>query len=199
MGFFIGWRYFEEKDRYGFEATQERDRLRRENANKQRKADKKRREARQAKRAKKEALKEEWRAEQAEYQKALFGEQNEYAYSSNSDYEKYKTGDMEQYKEEIARRFGTLYHSSDEKKAPRLGRGMGPNPHQEVRSAKEKTAHSSLGPMGQLQKKRPVGMAPTGMDKNEAVQAGNDARGGPQGGGLGGGGAGVPPKLTRPF
>ena len=163
MGFFIGWRYFEDKDYYSFEAQAERNRLRDQKKAQQLKEEKKARKRAEKKRKKKEELKRKWQDESAEYFQDQFGLRKD-----SFDFE-YINSDIEEYKNSSQQRYGSMYHSSDEKQAPNLDRGLGAAPSMKVKRQGAKH-HSETGQMGRLNKRKPVGMNPVGMEKNECVQ-----------------------------
>ena len=167
MGFFIGWKYFEDKEYYSFEAQAERRRVADEKRQRQLSEEKKARRRAEKKKIEKRKLREQWTAESSEYQKANFGIEG-YADDSN-----YINSDVDAYKEEIARRYGTLYHSSSEKAAPSLDRGLGSAPSMKVKRPQNVQRDGGINPLGRLKSKRPVGMDPIGMETNKAVKESN--------------------------
>jgi hypothetical protein len=157
MGFFIGWRYFEEKDRYSFEARQEQERLRREKKDKERRAQKKERIQKKKKAEKKKKLQEEWRQEAASYQSDQFG----------LDTDVYKSGyineDGESYKDQIAAQYGGGAEDFGGGKVG-LNRGMsGAGPRM-----KKLDGDSPFNPKNKM----PAGMNSPGMENNAAVKDG---------------------------
>lgn len=201
MGFFVGWKYFDEKDRYSPEHYREQQRQRDEQRVKEWKKEKKRRLKQKERRLKKKQKREEWRAE-SEMMQSQFHDQysnSQFAGgqgSPSSDYDKFSGENKDAYRDEIMRRYGYLYNSSSEDKTPTLGRGLGASAHQKIKMKDGgRQHHTALGPMGQLKKKPPPGCHFPGLN---AEDDGNDPQGGGNNSsGSGNQGGGTPP-LSRP-
>ena len=187
MGFFIGWKYFEDKDYYSFDAQAERNRLRQEKVDQERKAQKKAERRREREKEKKRQLQDEWVSQAAEYHKDQFGLDG-YSYESS-----YINANVEEYKTDTEKKYSSSFHSTDEKQAPSLNRGMGSGPTMKVSGNPSGKRGDDLHKIGALRNRRPHGMAPIGMEKNDSVAGSpNDAKDS----------AGPPPmaiKLNRPF
>ena len=206
MGFFSDAYYSEE-------AMQERADTQRAKDAAQRNADKARRKAHEAKLQRKKALRDEQYRESEEFQKK-FSEQ--FGATSRPDggardvkegdastlYDKYNPKNYGAYQDEIARRYGYLYHSSSTEKAPTLDRGLGAAHHQKVDGHNKFNAH----PLGPLAKRIriPIGFGDGGGQHNpenaKAIKHGSGSKGsrgsGTGGSGIGGGGGS---KLNRPL
>lgn len=153
MGFFIGWKYFDEKDRYSHAANQERERLKREQRSKEDKQRKKDQIKKKKEREKKERLQKEWNEEAAQYHEEQFGFDC-HPYKSN-----YINEDAEAYKEQIAKQYGGSGQSSTPG-VPNLNRGNGRGGPQ----MKKLDSNSPFDPKN----KRPAGMNLPGLDNPEA-------------------------------
>lgn len=190
MGFFIGWKYFDEKDRYSHEAQQERERLRQEQRDKEAKQRKKEQIKKRKEREKKERLQKEWNEEAAQYHEEQFG----------FDCHPYKSGyineDGEAYKEQIAKQYGGSGQNL-KTGVPNLNRGNGRGGPQ----MKKLDANSPFDPKN----KRPAGMNLPGVDNPEAnkdsgsVFTKNSSGSNQTGRGNKGAQGGSPIKLNRPI
>ena len=204
MGFFVGWRFFEEKDRYSFEANQERERVRREERKKKDREAKKERERKKKKAEKKRRMQLEWNEEAAKYHNEQFG------FDNNPYHSGYINEDGESYKDQVAAQYGGAGGVGIQKGGNNLNRGTGRIGGYAMKKA---DADSPFDPKN----KGPAGMNALGMENNAAVQDGqqnrygangkrqSNNRPGRRGGGqsgknsLGGGGNKFSGKLSRPI
>ena len=159
MGFFVGWKYFEEKDRYSHEARQERERQRQDKENKRKKELKKEQRRKQKKAEQKKKLQEEWRAEAASYQSDQFGLKTD-PYKSG-----YINEDGEEYKEAITKKYG-LASGDPGLKQDALKRGMAGTGAR----MKKFDGPSPFDPKN----KGPAGMNALGMENHAAIQDGQN-------------------------
>ncbi|MCB0335550.1 MAG: hypothetical protein KDD62_04570 [Bdellovibrionales bacterium] len=204
MGFFIGWKYFEESQRYSADYYAELARQREDEADKRRQAEKRRLREQAKQREKKKEIREQWRHESEHYQdqfESTYGNQDNAISGGvggpSSAFEQYGADSKESYREDIARRYGTLYSSGSGKEAPKVNRlGLGTSHHQQVKRPQNVKHHSPLGPIG-AHKKIPVGMELPGINKDNPNC--RDGKGGSGNGGRGNGQGSGGGKLGRPF
>ncbi len=146
MGFTIGGKYIS-GGYYSSEAIQARADLSRKEAQ-ERARKKAQRKADEAKKLRKAKEREERFQEAEEYQKQfnqrLGGEKSEN--DASSLYEKFNKQNYSEYREEIANRYGQIFHSQSQQKAPSLDRGLGAAHHQKI-EVKPKYNRSPLGPL----------------------------------------------------
>lgn len=160
-GFFIGWKYFEEKDRYSPEAKHYKGLWDAQQKAKQQAAEKKRKKLAEKKAKKKKEQRERWNKEAEKYQEEMNSryqsgsKTNELAGSTN--FSKF-TDDKKnkQYLEEATNRHSKSFHSTMEDKcSPKINRGLGPSSNQRVNSENQKYRRApKLGALGQGVKKQ---------------------------------------------
>jgi len=166
MGFFVGYKWFSHDNYYCEDAMNERAELQKAKEAAERRAEKERRRTQERKKKRKKAERDEQYRQSEEYQKR-FNEQFGATASPGggkgpvnecdgaSLYEKYTPQNYDAYKDEIARRFGYLYHSSSGDKAPSLDRGLGVAHHQKIGCNAKYNPH----PMGPIAKRIRIPLA----------------------------------------
>jgi hypothetical protein len=154
MGFFIGWKYYDDKDYYSEDAIRDRNDQAAGIRSAERRAEKERRNRKAARRREKKKIQDEQYEQTNKYQE-LFnqtygsGNPSEYGQDPNdpsSLYQKFSSPNKDAYQKETERRYGYLYNSYTDGQAPSLSRGLGINPHQNVKRPQNVKHHSPLGP-----------------------------------------------------
>jgi small-conductance mechanosensitive channel len=131
MGFFIGWEYFEESDRYSFAARKAQSDFDDKQRAKNERAERKRRKVAEKKRKAKKAQREQWNQEALKYEEEVnkrYGSQSKVEQmSENTDFSKYTDQkNTKGYLEEVTSRYSKSYYSSmDQQNAPGINRGFG--------------------------------------------------------------------------
>lgn len=160
-GFFIGWRYFDSKDRHSPEARHYKSVWDAEQKTKKQAAEKRKKKLAAKKAKKKKEQRERWNKEAEKYQEEInqryqsSSKTNEL--SQNTDFSKF-TDDKKskKYLEEVTNRYSNSFHSTmEEKCSPKINRGLGPSVNQQGNRENQKYRRApKLGALGQGVKKK---------------------------------------------
>ena len=196
MGFFIGWVYFEDSERYSDRYYRELELQRHQEGNRQIANEKKRRRAAEARKRKRAEIKRQQAEEADMYQQMAlnqYGAQDSFDnFNGNGDQHSSERGDK--YKQEIMRRYGQLYNSYTDGDAPQVDRGFGSGPHQSVKREQKYAHHAPTGPLARRMR-IPLGREQFNPNQDERGGNQHNPKSGGGAGGQGGGGG----KLNRPF
>ena len=169
MGFFVGWRYFNHNNLYHWEAQQERRRLEGIEKRKKAAAAKRRKKIAAKKKAEKAKKQEEWRKEADKNMREGEERFSQHGLENGIDgTDLYSNDYSNNYKDEIAERYGAKKYNPEDTKKVNIKRGMGSGHHMSVKEAGQNRyqGHSALGSQGGA--KLPPGMDAIGMQVDQA-------------------------------